>query len=166
MPYSEQIDDFFHIKGKSDSSEAILVFLDQSAFSKRLFSGFEVFHRKQNILAKDVIVMQNTQANILRALDMVDSVVAALTLRVDDLMLSDGCIEAANLSYDSSTGLLPNLDLFSCTSKILEIQRINRKVRHSHQGCRVLGWLLRRFERMKEDSLLTKYLQLFIIGIK
>lgn len=149
-------DTFLHIKGKADSSEAILICFNQSHFSRRLIDGFKVFSEKQNILAKDLIVTIHSRENINRALDLVDSVVASVYMSFDDVILSEGCITAVDLHYDSSFGVLPNLDLISCCSKILGIQKIRRKIGYGFRGSRILSWLARRFMNTNEIDLFAE----------
>ena len=151
-------DAFLHIKGKSDSSEAILICLDHSVLANRLFEGFKVFSEKQNILAKDVIVAHFSKENIQRALNQVDSFVASLYIKVNDHEISDGCVNFAELKFDSASGVLPNLDLFSSSSKILEIQRINRRVGASEtKGTRIFSWIVRRLGSIHSNDEFTKY---------
>jgi hypothetical protein len=113
-----------HIKGKKDEGEGIMILLDESIVSEKILQAFSKFSRMQNILSKDLLIMQSN--NLKEEIDKLDSTYAAVQIKFvnkDDTH----SIRGVFLQFETATGNLPNFDLFSCVNKILEIHQFKVK---------------------------------------
>lgn len=100
----------------------------------------------QNILSKDLVVVQPNHLNV--EFEKLDSIYANIHIRFvnnDD----SHSIRGIFLQFETDTGNLPNFDLFSCVSKILEIHQF--KIKFQDMEIMVLSFFKSLLRRINWD---------------